>query len=366
MHLSYWEQAAFLGDPHTVVVGGGITGLNAALQTRRRDPNRDVLLIERGAFPAGASTRNAGFACFGSAGEIQVDLTCMTRAEVSALVGQRWRGLQLLRETCGDAALHYEDTGSLELFEDHATFEAVAQDLPALNALVESTIGCACFEVVQTPLQHTSSFPWAIRNTLEGAIHTGAMMARLTQLARDAGVRIVTGIEVQHLATGTVELPGATLHPKHILVATNAFARGLLEVEVTPVRNQVWITHPIPGLPIRGTFHMDQGYVYFRNVGNRLLLGGFRHKFTEAETTDQFGINQELEAHLKAFAAQHLLPGIPHTWDRGWSGILGVGNQKTPVLKQVLPGVFAGVRLGGMGVAIGAELGCRLAELPHS
>ena len=52
MHLSYWEQAAFLGDPHTVVVGGGITGLNAALQTRRRDPNRDVLLIERGAFPA--------------------------------------------------------------------------------------------------------------------------------------------------------------------------------------------------------------------------------------------------------------------------------------------------------------------------
>ena len=363
MHLSYWEQAAFLGEPHTVVVGGGITGLNAALHTRRLHPTREVLLIERGAFPAGASTRNAGFACFGSAGEIQDDLRTLTPHEVTALLRLRWQGLQRLRETCGDFSLGYETTGSLELFERAEAFDAVAQDLPKLNALVAQAVGHEPFEIVKDPFSHTSRFPWGIRNTLEGALHTGNMMARLTAVAREAGVRIVTGTKVLRIATNTVELQDITLHPQHILVATNAFARELLDVQVTPVRNQVWITHPIPGLPVRGTFHMDQGYVYFRNVEDRLLLGGFRNLFPGTETTDQFGIHKALEAHLKAFAAEYLLPGIPHTWDRGWSGILGVGNQKTPILRQVLPGVFAGVRLGGMGVAIGSELGCQLADM---
>lgn len=347
-----------------MVVGGGITGLNAALHTRRLHPTREVLLIERGAFPAGASTRNAGFACFGSAGEIQDDLRTLSAKEVSALVGLRWQGLQRLRETCGDFALGYASTGSLELFESREAFEAVAQDLPELNALVAQAVGHAPFEIVQAPFSHTDRFPWAIRNTLEGALHTGNMMARLTAVARDAGVRIVTGTEVVRIAPNTVELQDITLHPKHILVATNAFARELLDVQVTPVRNQVWITHPIPDLPVRGTFHMDQGYVYFRNVEDRLLLGGFRNLFPDSETTDQFGIHAALEDHLKRFAAEHLLPGIPHAWDRGWSGILGVGDHKTPILKQVQPGVFAGVRLGGMGVAIGSELGFQLAQMP--
>lgn len=363
MHLSYWEQAAFLGEPHTVVVGGGITGLNAALHTRRLHPTREVLLIERGAFPAGASTRNAGFACFGSAGEIQDDLRTLSPHEVTALLRLRWQGLQRLRETCGDFSLGYETTGSLELFERAEAFDAVAQDLPKLNALVAQAVGHEPFEIVKDPFSHTSRFLWGIRNTLEGALHTGNMMARLTAVAREAGVRIVTGTKVLRIATNTVELQDITLHPQHILVATNAFARELLDVHVTPVRNQVWITHPIRGLPVRGTFNMDQGYVYFRNVEDRLLLGGFRNLFPGTETTDQFGIHEALEAHLKAFAAEYLLPGIPHTWDRGWSGILGVGNQKTPILRQVLPGVFAGVRLGGMGVAIGSELGCQLADM---
>jgi glycine/D-amino acid oxidase-like deaminating enzyme len=46
-----------------------------------------------------------------------------------------------------------------------------------------------------------------------------------------------------------------------------------------------------------------------------------------------------------------------------WSGIMGVGPQKSPILRQVLPGVFTAVRMGGMGVAIGSLVGEEAAEL---
>ena len=44
-------------------------------------------------------------------------------------------------------------------------------------------------------------------------------------------------------------------------------------------------------------------------------------------------------------------------------GIVGVGNQKKEIVKQVSENVFCGVRLGGMGIAIGSLVGKDLARL---
>jgi glycine/D-amino acid oxidase-like deaminating enzyme len=44
-----------------------------------------------------------------------------------------------------------------------------------------------------------------------------------------------------------------------------------------PARAQVLITKPIDSLKIKGTFHMDRGYYYFRNIDNRVLIGGGRN-----------------------------------------------------------------------------------------
>jgi tetrahydrodipicolinate N-succinyltransferase len=49
-----------------------------------------------------------------------------------------------------------------------------------------------------------------------------------------------------------------------------------------------------------------------------------------------------------------------------WSGILGVGKDERAVVKQVEENVFIGVRLGGIGVAIGSLIGEELAALMHS
>ena len=71
--LSYWEHQTFT-DYDFIVVGGGITGLSTAASLRDLHPNAKILLLERGLLPSGASTRNAGFACFGSVTELLNDI----------------------------------------------------------------------------------------------------------------------------------------------------------------------------------------------------------------------------------------------------------------------------------------------------
>ena len=58
-----------------------------------------------------------------------------------------------------------------------------------------------------------------------------------------------------------------------------------------------------------------------------------------------------------------ILPNTPFEIEHRWSGIMGVGNQKKAIVKPLTSNVFCGVRLGGMGVAIGSLVGKELAEL---
>ena len=74
MNLSYWEYTSWFSNIDYAIVGSGIVGLCCALRLRERFPDAKILILERGALPQGASTKNAGFACFGSISEILDDL----------------------------------------------------------------------------------------------------------------------------------------------------------------------------------------------------------------------------------------------------------------------------------------------------
>lgn len=70
--LSYWEQKNFFRY-ELIVIGSGFTGLSTAINFKKKNPKARVLILEKGVFPTGASTKNAGFACFGSLTEILDD-----------------------------------------------------------------------------------------------------------------------------------------------------------------------------------------------------------------------------------------------------------------------------------------------------
>ena len=116
MSLSYWEIKSWLTDIDYTIVGSGIVGLNCALQLKTRFPKAKIIILEKGILPQGASTKNAGFACFGSLSEILDDLKTHSDSEVLSLIKQRIQGLNTLRQTLGDDKIAYKPFGGYELF----------------------------------------------------------------------------------------------------------------------------------------------------------------------------------------------------------------------------------------------------------
>ena len=86
MQLSYWEIKNWFSNIDFTIVGSGIVGLNTALALRERFSAAKILILEKGVLPQGASTKNAGFACFGSISEIVDDLKTHTEEEVIQLI----------------------------------------------------------------------------------------------------------------------------------------------------------------------------------------------------------------------------------------------------------------------------------------
>src|SRR5579884_474930 len=143
MALSFWERESFLSGIDVAVIGSGIVGLNAAWSLKRRQPALNVTVFERGFLPYGASTRNAGFACFGSVSELLDDLAGHSEDEVFGLVEKRWRGLALLRAKLGGSAIDFHECGGYEVFTpaNQELYERCLDCLPRLNAAVDRMTG---------------------------------------------------------------------------------------------------------------------------------------------------------------------------------------------------------------------------------
>ena len=369
MNLSYWEYKTWLSDIDFTIVGSGIVGLNCALQLHKRFPKAKILILEKGFLPQGASTKNAGFACFGSISEVLSDLERHSEEEVVALVEQRWKGIQLLRNNVGDDTMDFQVHGGHELFLNSADelYQKCENRLAEINSLLKSVYGADAFHLGPNAFGFNKVKENYITNIFEGQLDTGKMMNTLLQLVHQAGIKILNSITVEGFSERVAGVDVKTnlfeFKSKKLLIATNGFAANLINEEVKPARAQVLITEPIQNLAIKGTFHFDEGYYYFRNVGNRILFGGGRNLDFKGEETDQFGCSKLIHDHLDKLLREVILPNTPHQIDLRWSGIMGVGQQKKPIVKQIANHVYCGVRLGGMGIAIGSAIGKDLADL---
>ena len=149
---------------------------------------------------------------------------------------------------------------------------------------------------------------------------------------------------------------------KKLAICTNGFASQFINEDVKPARAQVLVTEKIPNLPFKGTFHMENGYYYFRNIDQRILFGGGRNLDIEGETTTHIGTSDLIQANLEERLRKFILPNKSVKIEYRWAGIMGIGKTKSPIIKSIHPNVCIGVRMGGMGVAIGSEVGKSLSN----
>lgn len=371
--FSYWEQTAFLNDADVIIIGSGIVGLSAALHLKKQQPGLKVIVLERGFLPSGASTKNAGFACFGTVSEQLSYLEKSSEEEVLKLADYKWQGLMRLRENLGDTNIDYQQHGGYELFlnGDEQQAKYCIEQINYLNHILQPVLGITDNYAVANAKITDFGFAGVNRmiyNTCEGQIHTGTMMRTLLNKVHSLGVLVlnsceVTRIEQQEKSMQIITQQGNFKCEKAI-IATNAFANQLFpQLNVVPGRGQVLVTKPINGLKLKGTYHFNEGYYYFRNIDDRVLFGGGRNLDFKAEQTWDFGHTERVQQQLADYLRDVILPNQHFEIDYRWSGIMGFGEDIKPIVKQLEPNLFCAVRCNGMGVAMGSLVGEEVVEL---
>jgi len=356
-----------------IIIGSGLVGLSAALHLKKQRPSLNVMVLERGFLPTGASTKNAGFACFGTVSEQLYYLKRSSEAEVLHMVDYKWRGLQRLRQNLGDENIDYQQNGGYELFMDNEaeTARESIEQLTYFNKLLSQAIGSSdIYSVADAKIADFGfrNISHMLYNPYEGQLHTGKMMRTLLNKVQSMGVIILNDCEIQRIENEGTKVSlltsQGTFKTNKVILATNAFANQLFpELKVTPGRGQVMVTKPIPGLKLKGTYHFNEGYYYFRNIDGRVLFGGGRNIDFAAEETWDFGHTEAVKNQLATYLKEIILPGQHFEVDYWWSGIMGFGEDISPIVKQVEPNIYCAVRCNGMGVAMGSLVGEEVAEL---
>ncbi|MGG9972727.1 NAD(P)/FAD-dependent oxidoreductase [Ferruginibacter sp. SUN002] len=370
--LSIWEKESFFAPQDVIIIGSGFTGLWSALHLKELHPNYKITILERGIIPTGASTRNAGFSCFGSPTELLQDAEMMGEEKMLQLVEMRFKGLVTIREHFSDSIIDYDPCGGYECFTNgKEVWENCASKIDWLNEQLKGiTSTSQTFTIADNKIIDLgfAQIEHLIENKLEGGLHSGKLVQALQLKVQSLGVQILCGIEVKSYSEKNdrveIETNQAVFATKQLLLCTNAFTKQLVPaMDIIPNRGQVIVTAPIEGLKIKGTFHFDQGYYYFRNLGNRLLLGGARNKAFDEENTTEMLTTELIETALNHFMTTYLLPNTPYTITDKWSGIMAMGSEKLPIVQKLSDRVFCCVRMSGMGVALAPVVAADIAQL---
>lgn len=372
MAISVWEQSTYFAPKDLVIVGCGFVGLWTAYEAIQKNPKLNITILERGIIPSGASTRNAGFSCFGSVSELMYDVQLMGEAAMLETVKMRYDGLQRIQKVFKATEIDYNQWGGYELFEGTAGYNIskLDADIAYLNKILAPVLKTskkngkylpiytnATKDIKKLGFQGIEALAY---NQLEGQLNSAKLVLALQKAVQAKGVQILFNTEVKKFKSHS---KGVTIHTnleapleaKQLLVCTNGFAKKLIpNLDVVPARGQVFVTEPIPNLKFKGCFHFDEGFYYFRNLGNRLLLGGARNKDFKNEKTYSLDTSAKIQKVLEDFMMQRILPKgtkKPKIALR-WSGTMGIGKIKKPIIQEIQPNVYCAVRMSGMGVAI--------------
>lgn len=369
--LSFWEKDVFLKKYDVIIIGAGFSGLWLAYFLKKYQPKIEIAILEAGTLPTGASTKNAGFSCFGSPSELLENIEVMGINQAMFWSEKRYKGINMIRQ-CFGSEVEFDDCGGTELFNDKILFEETKDQLSTLNHSIKSIVGNDNhFYLDDNIIQNAgfSGFQYAIKNSVEGSIHSGKLINIMTETLHAMKVRIFNGVKVQSFDNELDSIKvyaenGLIFEARHLSITTNAFTKQLLpEVDLYPGRGQVLITEPIEGLNWRGTFHFDKGYYYFRNYRNRVLFGGGRNLDFKAENTDEFALTELVQNKLEQLLYENIIPEHKNIRiDHRWSGIMAFDETKTPLSKCLNNRLSISVRMNGMGVALAPTLSESLAN----
>ncbi|NOS84577.1 MAG: FAD-binding oxidoreductase [Ignavibacteria bacterium] len=369
--LSFWEKNSFL-NYDIIIVGSGILGLSTACEIKERFPEKNILVLERGILPTGASTKNAGFLCFGSLTEILADIEIKGEAETLSLVEKRWAGINYLKQRLSENKIGYLSYGGYDLIDTPRS--TVIRKVEKVNDLLRQVFDKDVFEVADSKIKefgfNSELVSHLIYSPFEAQIDTGEMMKTLLKYAQFLGIQIINGAEAKEISGGKVAVWHSALNEQitfksdKVIICANAFMNQILpEPAVKPGRGQVLITDEIDNLKFKGIFHYDEGFYYFRNYGSRVIIGGGRNLDFRKEESYDFSYNEKIIDDLKNKLDNMILPGVKYNITDKWTGIMGFTENKLPEIKVIDNNTIAALSCNGMGIALSSYIAREIAGL---
>lgn len=346
------------------VVGGGFTGLSAALHLAQA--GHDVVLIEANRLASGASGRNGGQVGTGQRVE---------QPELDKLVGhddarKLWDiGLEAVALVKRLAEAGGTDPGFRHgiIHADHKA--RFAGHSKALVGYMHDTYGYGRMrylgpdqirEEVGSPGYHAG-----VLDMGGGHLHPLRYALGLVRLCRAAGVRFYENTRMTGLDGTTVITDRARIRAGRVVLALNGYhnnAQPKLSARVMPINNFIVATEPLDDAQAQGVIRngyavADSRFVvnYFRlSPDNRLLFGG-------GET-----YGYRFPADIAATVRRPMVQVFPQLRDvkidYAWGGTLGITRSRLPFFGEVAPGVLSAGGFSGHGIAMGTMAGKMLAE----
>ena len=334
------------GPADVEIVGGGVTGISAALTLARG--GKRVRLHEARAIASGASGRNGGFALRG--GAMAYDSAREWLGHDAA--ADYWRLTEVyvdrMAELGGDAVRR---TGSLRLAGDDEHEELRTE----YEALREDGFAAEWRDELPEPL--AGRFPGALFHPDDAVLQPARLVRRLALAAAEAGVEIREHHRVEDLG----ELEAET-----VLVATDGYPSGLLgalEGLIIPTRGQMIATEPLPERLFEMPHYGRHGYDYWhQNDEGRLIVGGFRDADMDSEFTAEEATTERIQGALDGFA-EALLGRMPTVTHR-WAGVFGLVPDLMPVVgpHPLREGLWVAGGYSGHGNVLGLMCGDLVAQ----
>lgn len=255
-----------------VIVGGGVMGTSIAYHLARAGV-RDVVLVERDELAAGSTSRAAG----GVRAQFSDELNIQLGARSLEAFGR-------FEEEIGqDIGLHR--VGYLFLLstpEQVASFEAGVRLQNSLG--VPSRMLTPAEALRLSPLIRTDGLLAAAYSPDDGHCTPEAVVQGYATAARARGARIlrhteVTGIERDGSTVTAVTTTRGRITTGTVICAAGAWSRAVgalagVDLPVRPLRRQIAVTEPVPGLPPALPMTIDfTTSLYFHAEGPGLLLG---------------------------------------------------------------------------------------------